>query len=173
MSHENQGAGFDPGAAAHERQGRQEQPMNPMSEDDAVGIVNAYEGLLKRAESYLRGAPYWKFLQNVEFARFRFAGPPDSDDSYCQLNVDRPDEPAMRLEVTYAASDYGGYCNEVDSFWVPISVLTMSDEAFAAWKAEAAATYELRKRAETAAQYRAREAEERAVYEKLRAKYGD
>jgi hypothetical protein len=142
-----------------------------MTDEDIAITIDSYGALLDRAIAYLSGAPHWAFVRNEKFARLRGADDPE-DDGWHVIRGRKPDERSVRLEVTYAASDYEGYCDEVESYWVPISILTMSDDDFDAWKNAAAKRYEQQKDEEAAAQRRAAEAKERGLYEALRAKYG-
>lgn len=112
--------------------------------------VTAYERFVARAKDAVSGAPYWKFIDNEEFAR---------------LGVE--DDVATLTWLDISSGYYGSWETDSCSISFPASILALSDEDFAAWKAEEDAKYKRekmeREQAEKAAAAAAKKAHTEAV----------
>lgn len=121
----------------------------------SFAAIGAYERWLTRAKAVVSGAPFWKSIDNEDFAR---------------LEVDGRQATLWWLDIS--SGYYGSW--ETDSLSVSFdaSLLTMPEKDFVAWKAEERAKYDVHAEAERRVALERREAQERASYEALKRKFG-
>ena len=124
--------------------------------DELVDIFTDYDEVMQRAIKVLSGAPYRKYLQNEEYARWVIT----EDD---QVRVDW-------LEI--GSGYYGDWETENCHATFPVALLRMSAKEFAAWKAEHEAEAKAVEAARQAAAKHQNELHEFAVYQQLKRKYG-
>lgn len=116
--------------------------------------IETYDWLISRACEIAEGAPYWSSVY---------------DEKYARISIDGE---TAKLIWPEAESDYGDSCtigHNAVSF--PARLLLMSDNELAAWKVEQRAIYDRKQEEKKMAVARDREAQERAAYERLRAKF--
>ncbi len=87
--------------------------------------VTAYERYLARAKEVVSGAPFWKSVDNEDFA---------------QLSVDGAEATLSWLDIS--SGYYGGYETDRESVSFPATLLAMPEDAFKKWKAEQRAEYD-------------------------------
>ena len=111
--------------------------------------------ILKRAKEIVSDAPYFTYVAQEEHASIII------------------DDGEATIYWPEASSGYYDSCSiETQSRSFPSELLLMDDEQFVAWKSKERAKYNEAQKARTIAAVVEREREERAAYERLKAKFG-
>lgn len=122
---------------------------------DPTETVAAYLALCSRAIAVVEGAPYWQSVDREDWVR---------------VCVDNGTATLHHFEIGYDSPVL-----DADTCEFPVSLLTMSDDDFASWKAEQRRIYDEQQKQETAAAKQAAaaaaEARDRAEYERLKGKF--
>ena len=116
-------------------------------------IIAKYENLIERALGVAKGPPHWAFVYNEEFARVHV------------------DDGVAILSWTHAVSDYDGYTDETESVEFPSSLLVVSAEVVAEWKAAEKKKYDSEQARKVEAERAENTARERELLARLQAKY--
>ena len=127
-----------------------------MNEELAIEALGAVCGLIKRAVEITHKAPYWVCVVS-------------DDETFARLQI-RGKRAILRWPAIETQWDYSTLETEQVSF--PTRLLFISDDALAAWKLEQERKYEREKARRTSKRQQAKEAEERAEFERLKARYG-
>lgn len=128
------------------------------SADDLVGLVNAYDDLLKKAFYIVENAPRWGGTPYWQF-----------DSQFARLNID-DDVATIRWPESVGGYE-GEHSIEEQTFSFDTDMLTWSMEEIKAWHRSEARQAKKDKQLREAQAKANREASERATFEALKAKF--